>query len=166
MKVWIHYKANLKRKLSKNKENFLATGGGPSQEISLTSSEERVYELTQVNLSINPSGCEFGLKVANPNQEDNSSVPPAQPLVVEAATSAPKHKRPKAGEAKMLLLEKQADTQKEILRTLKKIEATKYKEYMLKKQKLKLLEKSEERKSVLRELKIKIAQAKVQKLEK
>lgn len=123
-----------------------------------------MYELTQVNLSINPSGCAFGLDVANATNEENSTEPSVQPPLGEAATAAHKHKRTKTEEAKMAILEKQAETQKEILRTLKKIENTKYKEYILKKQKLKVVEKSEERKSVLRELKIKIAQAKVEKL--
>ncbi|XP_037812903.1 uncharacterized protein LOC119604402 [Lucilia sericata] len=39
-RVWIHYKANLKRKLTNNRSNLLPTGGGHSQEVSLNPLEE------------------------------------------------------------------------------------------------------------------------------
>ncbi|XP_036327992.1 uncharacterized protein LOC118740527 isoform X5 [Rhagoletis pomonella] len=146
-RVWIHHKAKLKRKL--------ATGGGPSQEV------RRVYELTHVD----PFESVFGFEVANGTHESNSVNSDIESPVVEVATPTPKQESPDMGEAKLILLEKQAETQNEILQTLKQIENIKYKEYLLKKQKLEVIEQSEKRKSVLRELKIKIAQAKLKKLE-
>ncbi|XP_017483899.1 PREDICTED: uncharacterized protein LOC108372678 [Rhagoletis zephyria] len=79
-RVSIHYKANLKRKLAKNKENFLAT-----QEANLTASEERVCELTQVNLSINPPGRAFGLAVDLTAEENVTPPATDSPVVIENA---------------------------------------------------------------------------------
>ncbi|XP_017491304.1 PREDICTED: uncharacterized protein LOC108379462, partial [Rhagoletis zephyria] len=137
-RVWIHYKANLKGKLAKNKESFLATGGGPSQEVSLTASEERVCELTQVNLSINPPGSAFGLAV-DLTAEENVTPPATDSPVVNENAVPTRPKGLKASEAKIQLLEGQAETQTQILRTLKKIESTQHKVYQLKKEEVNLL---------------------------
>lgn len=39
-RVWVHFKAKLKKKIAQNKRNINVTGGGPSQEVSLSPLEQ------------------------------------------------------------------------------------------------------------------------------
>ena len=60
--MWIDYKCFIKRKLTKNKLNVSATGGGASSEISLTPLEQDVADLLNFKKSVNPAGKTFGKK--------------------------------------------------------------------------------------------------------
>ncbi|XP_067648328.1 uncharacterized protein [Eurosta solidaginis] len=69
-RVWVHYKANLKRKLSNNRNNLVATGGGPSQEKSLSPLEESVAQLIYIRSQVTPSGRAFGTENMPPASDD------------------------------------------------------------------------------------------------
>ncbi|XP_055901975.1 uncharacterized protein LOC129938440 isoform X2 [Eupeodes corollae] len=64
-RVWIDQKTKIKKKVTKNKIETIATGGGPNKTIRLTDDEEAVSRLMQFNACVNPPGVEFGLQLTN-----------------------------------------------------------------------------------------------------
>ncbi|XP_055902068.1 uncharacterized protein LOC129938487 [Eupeodes corollae] len=68
-RVWIDQKTKIKKKVTKNKIETIATGGGPNKTIRLTDDEEAVSRLMRFNACVNPPGVEFGLQLTNLTDE-------------------------------------------------------------------------------------------------
>ncbi|XP_017474316.1 PREDICTED: uncharacterized protein LOC108364943 [Rhagoletis zephyria] len=56
-RVWIHFKAKLRKKMAHNRRNI--TGGGPSAEISLSALEQAAADFLQMGTSVDPPGRTF-----------------------------------------------------------------------------------------------------------
>lgn len=157
--MWIHYKANLKRKLARNKDNLQASVPGAFHEISLSATEEKAYELTKLELSLNPT--EYVHMRAEQNETPPSTA--ESPLINDNTENAdePTAKHVKRAEAQMLLLEEMAAKQNQMLGTLRKMQSTQHKLYQLKLEKLKFLKKHESAVCALRNLRIKLTKEKL-----
>lgn len=155
----------------------MATGGGPLQELSLSQCEERVVDLTNVNLSINPVGKTLGISDQNDRDTEKNMDEPApnvaqksSPVATTVETAAPlttakKNNKATAIEEKRLdLLAEQLSNQREMLSVQRNIEKHTYKMYEIKKRKLELLEKSAEEEAELRQMKLQIAKKKLEQL--
>ncbi|XP_073838588.1 uncharacterized protein isoform X2 [Musca autumnalis] len=68
-RVWTHFKSKRKKIITQNK-NITATGGGPSQETSLSSMEQAVVDLLQINMVSSPAGAIYGIEET---WDDNNS---------------------------------------------------------------------------------------------
>ncbi|XP_017469228.1 PREDICTED: uncharacterized protein LOC108361172 [Rhagoletis zephyria] len=186
-RVWIHYKANLKRKLANNRSNILATGGGPSQEVSLNPLEESVAELIQIREQVAVSGRAFGVEnippvmdgeeiedglVAASSMVDLPQVANIEDRPSSSASRVQNRRRSCNLETERLeLLKMQAETQKEVLKKIDRIEKTAYKNYdinkkllHIKQQKYKLFERQAREAHELHLLKVEVEQLKIAKL--
>ncbi|XP_053968300.1 uncharacterized protein LOC128869723 [Anastrepha ludens] len=68
IKVWADMKSKAKKKMSQNKAELRATGGGPNKLQGLSSTEESIIGLLQFDVCINPPGVEFGLDTTTSDQ--------------------------------------------------------------------------------------------------
>ncbi|XP_055632535.1 uncharacterized protein LOC129773011 [Toxorhynchites rutilus septentrionalis] len=71
-KVWTDFKLKVKRKLTHNKRETEATGGGPNQTMLLTSIEEAVVNLLSLDRAIDQSGPVFGLPIRESSSPNNT----------------------------------------------------------------------------------------------
>ncbi|XP_036232677.2 uncharacterized protein [Bactrocera oleae] len=163
-RVWIHYKANLKRKLARNKEILEANDPGVFREISFSATEEKAYEITKKLDLFSPNTTEF-VDVSTKGNETPPRTAESS-LIIENTENAepPPTKRLRTAEAQMHLLEVMAEKQNEMLRTLRKMHSTQHKLYRLKLDKLKLLKKREKEASDLRNLRIELAKEKLKQI--
>ncbi|XP_039954966.1 uncharacterized protein LOC126755679 [Bactrocera neohumeralis] len=162
-RVWIHYKANLKRKLARNREIQEASEPGIFREISFSATEEKAYEITKKLDLFSPSTTEFVDVIANGNE---TPPPTAESPIITENAEPPPSKRSKTAEAQMQLLEGMAGKQNEMLRTLRKMQSTQHKLYQLKLEKFKLLKKREKEASALRNLRIELAKERLKQIKK
>ncbi|XP_036322029.1 uncharacterized protein LOC118736028 [Rhagoletis pomonella] len=65
IKVWADMKSKTKKKMSQNKAEYRATGGGPNRLQSHTNIEEAIIGLLELDACVNPPGAEFGLDITN-----------------------------------------------------------------------------------------------------
>ncbi|XP_049314888.1 uncharacterized protein LOC125778972 [Bactrocera dorsalis] len=143
-RVWIHYKASLKKKLANNRNNYLATGGGPSQEQSLSPMEESVAQLIQLREAVAPSGSAFGVENIPPTVADVplERSPLSTPVVQECPTPSRTVQLRRANNCmeseRLQLLSTQAETQQQILKKIGQLEKTVHKSYTLQKEALDL----------------------------
>uniref|UniRef100_A0A0A1X5I0 Regulatory protein zeste n=1 Tax=Zeugodacus cucurbitae TaxID=28588 RepID=A0A0A1X5I0_ZEUCU len=163
-RVWIHYKANLKRKLARTKEHLETNAGrlGAFHEISLSATEEKAFEITQMDFSFSTN--EF-IDVSD-ERIKTPSPPAAESSLIAGNTEQPTTKPAKTTVAQLELLKAMAGKQNEMLRTLRNMQSTQHKLYQLKLEKLKLLKKREREASALRKLRIELAKAKLMQIKK
>ena len=64
MQVWADIKSGIKKKMSHNKKEFTATGGGQNKVYSFSRLEESVASLLSLEQMVNPSERVFGLHSA------------------------------------------------------------------------------------------------------
>ncbi|XP_039968542.1 uncharacterized protein LOC120780315 [Bactrocera tryoni] len=64
MKVWADMKSKTKKKLSQNKAEYRATGGGTNRLQGFSNTEESIIGLLEFDACINPPGAEFGLDIS------------------------------------------------------------------------------------------------------
>uniref|UniRef100_A0A034WE19 Regulatory protein zeste n=1 Tax=Bactrocera dorsalis TaxID=27457 RepID=A0A034WE19_BACDO len=161
-RVWIHYKASLKRKLARNRQIQETNEPGVFREISFSATEEKAYEITKKLDLFSPNTTEF----VDVSTNGNETPPPTaeSPLITENAE--PPSKRSKTAEAQMHLLEGMAGKQDEMLRTLRQLRSTQHRMYQLKLEKYKLLKKREKEASALRNLRIQLAKEKLKQIKK
>ncbi|XP_018792602.1 PREDICTED: uncharacterized protein LOC108971176 isoform X1 [Bactrocera latifrons] len=162
--VWIHYKANLKRKLARNREIQEANEPGVFREISFSATEEKAYEITKKLDLLSSNTTEF----VDVSTNGNETPPPtagSPPLITENAEPPPS-KHSKTAEAQMHLLEGMAGKQDEMLRTLRQLRSTQHRMYQLKLEKFKLLKKREKEASALRNLRIELSKEKLKQIKK
>jgi len=162
--------------MSKNKENFLATGGGPSTEIALNETEESVAEFLLLDRQVHPTGHAHGLGSAsvpntsancgevscddeNADGNDNAS-DAGEPATRRIPKTRFKKSKKSVETERLQQLKKQARTQTEILKTLKNMDTTMYKSYKLRQKYYEL--KMEKTEAVIEHTKIKIVLAKRQ----
>ncbi|XP_018792603.1 PREDICTED: uncharacterized protein LOC108971176 isoform X2 [Bactrocera latifrons] len=163
-RVWIHYKANLKRKLARNREIQEANEPGVFREISFSATEEKAYEITKKLDLLSSNTTEF----VDVSTNGNETPPPtagSPPLITENAEPPPS-KHSKTAEAQMHLLEGMAGKQDEMLRTLRQLRSTQHRMYQLKLEKFKLLKKREKEASALRNLRIELSKEKLKQIKK
>ncbi|XP_028901523.2 uncharacterized protein LOC105220215 [Zeugodacus cucurbitae] len=151
-KVWLDYKLKLKKKISNNRRETVATGGGPYTQRSLTPLEQAVDDLFSLQDAVNPSGSTFGNTAAENLEEsithvDVDEVQPEQVRENLNVNVTPRQARITGVEERetlrMKALEKQAQTQESLVDLLHSIksetkEIGRYtrKMYELKKEKL------------------------------
>ncbi|XP_039969067.1 uncharacterized protein LOC126764442 [Bactrocera neohumeralis] len=75
MKVWVDMKSKTKKKLSQNKAEYRATGGGTNRLLGFSNTEESIIGLLEFDACINPPGAEFGLDISG-DVEPQLSAPP------------------------------------------------------------------------------------------
>ncbi|XP_067619400.1 uncharacterized protein [Eurosta solidaginis] len=183
-RVWVHYKANLKRKLSNNRNNLVATGGGPSHEKSLSPLEESVAQLIQIRSQVAPSGRAFGtenMPPASDDEEHGNTMSAAASTTREPTGSnagelptpsgSRNRRRGNVETERLELLTKQTETQKKLLKKIDRLERTAHKmqkvnEKLLeiKQKKYLLYKKQAQEASELCALKAEIAKLKIKKL--
>ncbi|XP_073821381.1 uncharacterized protein [Musca autumnalis] len=128
-RVWTHFKSKLKKKMSQNKKNITATGGGPSQEISLSSMEQAVADLLQINMVSNPAGAMYGIEETW--DDNNSEIGQSAKVENERPQSeveignvfSTRRKRNKPQDQKIHILKEQTATQNELLKSLTSLES-------------------------------------------
>lgn len=139
-RVWIHYKANVKRKVSNNRRNVVATGGGASQEISLTPLEQSAADLIHINNAVNPTGRIFGTGRENStlqtdenveNVLDQDAVEIIDSIEVLPSTPVPRQSRKRNAieEKRLDAIETQTENHTKIVKILQKLEKTSAKNY-------------------------------------
>ncbi|KNC32770.1 hypothetical protein FF38_10751 [Lucilia cuprina] len=129
-RVWIHFKAKLKKKMANNHRNIYTTGGGPLEEISLSQIEQAAAKLVRTDISVNPQGNTCGVL----QSEVVDKLPTSVQQEFDDLTKSREEKRPQAEckqqppkkrarieDKRFNLQQKQTDTQTEILGSLKKI---------------------------------------------
>ncbi|XP_036336630.1 uncharacterized protein LOC118746812 [Rhagoletis pomonella] len=120
-------KSKTKKKMSQNKAEYRATGGGPNRLQSYTNIEEAIIGLLELDACVNPPGAEFGLDISDNQRLDSPEPAPAdenQPpfdletsnedrnyVVGENTTRTPRKKRCHKTE-RLRLLEAQTNAQK------------------------------------------------------
>lgn len=148
IKVWADFKFKLKKKLTHNKAESHATGGGTYKQFTLSPVEEAAVNLLHMHSIIEHKDA-FGIKRprvvspdAVPNKTSNDSL---EEIDQPCTSSAPVYKRKNKNQEKVTLLEQQVETQKELLLELKsklsEIERYNRKIFKLKEEKLNLYKK-------------------------
>ncbi|XP_067620051.1 uncharacterized protein [Eurosta solidaginis] len=72
-KVWTDMRNRTKRKISKNRNEIRATGGGPFCESPLTAMEQTIDQIVNLNASPDPSGRDFGVEPSQATTSAQSS---------------------------------------------------------------------------------------------
>ncbi|XP_017472426.1 PREDICTED: uncharacterized protein LOC108363546 [Rhagoletis zephyria] len=93
--VWLDYKLKLKKKISTNRRETVATGGGPYVQQSLTPLEQTVDELLHLQEAVNPSGSTFGANIQETegNDRNDSSQPEAQDEEMDLSATSTQARR-------------------------------------------------------------------------
>lgn len=161
----------------------MATGGGPSVEISLTAMEKNVVDLVSLHKQSNPVGEGVGVRKKN-NQsssetqeslehetssefEENTSAnisDPKQPTPSKKPRKSRTIKKQAIEDMRLELLNKQNENQAEVLLSLKKMESTIYKTYSITKKMYELKKQKQQQENELREIQIQISKKKLEKL--
>lgn len=130
-RVWIHFKAKLKKKMAENKRNLYATGGGPSQQVPLSPLEQTAADIINIDLVVNPEGNLFGVAETVDVEEVEKDIEYVEKLdktkEVPKVWSTPK-KRMRTEDKKLEILEEQTAGQTELINRIKKIEKDLYKQ--------------------------------------
>ncbi|XP_055914609.1 uncharacterized protein LOC129947881 [Eupeodes corollae] len=165
-KVWLDYKLKIKRKLSMNKAEVVATGGGKYSQVSLTPLEQAVDELLGLEQAVRPEGMCFGsshqisedliiglqdievLNEKDPGEADTQKSPPP-PLTAMKRTTMNENSE----KERLRLLQGQTATQTELVKIEKEklsflsdIARFSRKSYEIQREKLALLKAAEKRK--------------------
>ncbi|XP_058977683.1 uncharacterized protein LOC131802162 [Musca domestica] len=125
-RVWIQFKAKLKKKMSQNKRNLNATGGGPSQEVRLSPLCSTAADLLQINLVTDPAGAIYG--IMETWDEDGIEIVSNVKVEQEEAATQMENVRPtprrtvRREYSKISILREQTSTQNELLLTIAKLE--------------------------------------------
>ncbi|XP_055915358.1 uncharacterized protein LOC129948394 [Eupeodes corollae] len=122
-KVWLDYKLKLKKKIATNKNDVVATGGGPFRQLTLSPLEQAVDNLLSLQQAVNPMGNTFGTNsTATVEQPDSNNADVEVEDAPMAMTSAQSTKinecrrsRGKFVDERVKLLQKQTETQEKLL---------------------------------------------------
>ncbi|XP_055919018.1 uncharacterized protein LOC129951046 [Eupeodes corollae] len=146
-KVWLDYKLKIKRKLSMNKAEVVATGGGKYYQVSLTPLEQAVDELLGLEQAVRPEDIEV-LNEKDPGEADKQKSPPP-PLPAMKRTTMNENSE----KERLRLLQGQTATQTELVKIEKEklsflsdIARFSRKSYEIQREKLALLKAAEKRK--------------------
>lgn len=128
-RVWVHFKAKLKKKMAQNKRNHNITGGGPSQEVSLSALEQAAADVLQFDLSVNPEGALFGVIADTLDVEELLEIEPNTDKEQEKVVKEVKmgneclnpRKRLRTEDKKVGILQEQTATQSELSSAIKKL---------------------------------------------
>ncbi|XP_017475228.1 PREDICTED: uncharacterized protein LOC108365647 [Rhagoletis zephyria] len=158
-KVWLDYKQKLKKQISTNRRETVATGGGPYVQQSLTPLEQTVDELLHLQEAVNPSGSTFGANIQETegNDRNDSSQPEAQDEEMDLSATSTQARRRMTVEdrenIRLSALERQSEVQEVLCsrvsgieKRLEEISRYARKTYEIKKEKLNLLKMKEQRK--------------------
>ncbi|XP_017472436.1 PREDICTED: uncharacterized protein LOC108363555 [Rhagoletis zephyria] len=131
----IHFKAKLKKKMAHNRRNISITGGGPSEEISLSALEQAAADFLQMGTSVDPPGRTFGaILPQQPQDTENIAYIEEINTILEVETEQPQQetvtplvavqlpRRKRAHDIRLDLLQQQTGTQGEVVNKLDKIE--------------------------------------------
>ncbi|XP_017486241.1 PREDICTED: uncharacterized protein LOC108374742, partial [Rhagoletis zephyria] len=134
-RVWIHFKAKLKKKMPHNRRNISITGGGPSDEISLSALKQAAADFMQMAISVDPPGPTFGaILPQQPQDTENIAYIEEINTILEVETEQPQQetvtplvavqlpRRKRAQDIRLDLLQQQTGTQGEVVNKLDKIE--------------------------------------------
>lgn len=137
-RVWVHFKAKLKKKMFHNKTNLTTTGGGPSEEVSLSPIQQAAVELLQLEMAANPqenlnSNLAEGLEQQE-TELQNVCEWQQEPEELEQQNEQEDVKDfqqtiNNLEDIKYSIPQEQTETQSEGVATLKNIEKTMYKSY-------------------------------------
>lgn len=165
-KVWINFKSNVKKKLSNNKQNSKATGGGVSMAMVLSPLEETVANLIHAPLLVNPPGVALGTteEAEDCGESNKENVPEELPSTSRQAVEENVNeawqqnsnnqrkpmKRRNRLDKRLKAINKQSNNQAKMIKSINRMEKTLYKMYELSKKQYNL-------ESEYRKLKIEIA---------
>ncbi|XP_017493717.1 PREDICTED: uncharacterized protein LOC108381829 isoform X1 [Rhagoletis zephyria] len=117
-RVWINYKAKTKKKISANNRNIRTTGGGPSEEQTLSALEQVVADILHTDVSVNPPGNVFGIVEMD---EDEQNVEPSCSSSPNISITVPKKRQKKnIEEMKVDMLKSKTLNNSAIAQNLKK----------------------------------------------